>query len=389
VGFEFSQRLWSALGKNWLSAGRVQTPVLGWIIQREKEYRQKVYKVQIDLSQEGRKFLLELTFEEKDKAKAFFEGLEKVDIKVLGEREELRNPPPPYRTDTMLKDASDRYRFSLPKTMELSQSLFEWGFITYHRTDSVRVSDYGIALAGEYIKEEFGKEYFSPRVWGEGGAHECIRPTKALEPEELRSLWLSGQLGVDGFNKDHLLLYELIFKRFMASQIRPVKVKVMDVLIRAGDFEISRELVTDILEDGWNRILRFELQPHLSGELDVKDRKTLKVQPKAYLYTHGELVQEMKNRGIGRPSTYATIIAKLIERGYVIENKGFLIPTNLGKKVYEFLSAEEGIKKFLSEEWTKELEALMDLVEEGKEDYVKILRELYHQILAVKVEEKH
>jgi reverse gyrase len=115
VGFEFSQRLWSALGKNWLSAGRVQTPVLGWIIQREREYRQKVYKVQIDLSQEGRKFLLELTFEEKDKAKAFFESLEKVDIKVLGEREELRNPPPPYRTDTMLKDASDRYRFSSAK----------------------------------------------------------------------------------------------------------------------------------------------------------------------------------------------------------------------------------------------------------------------------------
>jgi reverse gyrase len=288
----------------------------------------------------------------------------------------------------MLKDASDRYRFSLPKTMGLAQSLFEWGFITYHRTDSVRVSDYGIALAGEYIKEEFGKEYFSPRVWGEGGAHECIRPTKALEPEELRSLWLSGQLGVDGFSKDHLLLYELIFKRFMASQMRPVKVKVIDVLIRVGDFEISRELITDILEDGWNRILRFELQPALSGELDVKDRKTLKVQPKAYLYTHGELVQEMKNRGIGRPSTYATIIAKLIERGYVIENKGFLIPTNLGKKVYEFLSAEDSIKKFLSEEWTKELEALMDLVEEGKEDYVKILRELYDQILAVKVEEK-
>jgi reverse gyrase len=175
----------------------------------------------------------------------------------------------------------------------------------------------------------------------------------------------------------------------MASQMRPVKVKVIDVLIRAGDFEISRELATDILEDGWNKILRFELQPPLSGELDVKDRKTLKVQPKAYLYTHGELVQEMKNRGIGRPSTYATIIAKLIERGYVIESKGFLIPTNLGKKVYEFLSAEDSIKKFLSEEWTKELEALMDLVEEGKEDYVKILMELYHQILAVKVEEKH
>ncbi len=387
IGFEFSQRLWSAFGKNWLSAGRVQTPVLGWIIQREKDYRKKVHKVFIDLSQEGRRFYLELTFEEKEEARAFFESLEKVSVKVLGERQELRHPPPPYRTDTMLKDASDRYRFSLPKTMELAQNLFEWGFITYHRTDSVRVSDYGIALAREYIKEEFGEEYFSPRVWGEGGAHECIRPTRILEPEELKSLWLSGQLGADGFTKDHLLLYELIFKRFMASQMRPVRVLTRDVLIRSGEFETCRELTTHILEEGWNRILKLELHPPLSEEIDVKERKNLKTQPKAYLYTHGELVQEMKSKGIGRPSTYATIITKLIERGYVVENKGFLIPTSLGKKVYEFLSTQESIKKFLSEEFTKELETLMDLVEEGKEDYLQILTDLYYKILAIETKE--
>ncbi|WP_448584710.1 reverse gyrase [Thermocrinis sp.] len=381
VGFEFSQKLWSAFGKNWLSAGRVQTPVLGWIIEREKEYRKKIYKVSVNLGEKDKKFVVEWIFENKQSAKGFFDSLEYVEIHPISEREELRYPPPPYRTDTMLKDASDRYRFSLPKTMELAQTLFELGFITYHRTDSVRVSDYGIALAKEYIKEEFGEDYFSPRVWGEGGAHECIRPTKMLEPEELRSMQVSGQ--VEGLTNQHLALYELIFKRFVASQMRPVKVKVKEVLIRAGDLEQKREILTEVLEDGWNRIFPLELSPSLEGKIYVKELKQFKKQPKVYLYTHGELVQEMKNRGIGRPSTYATIISKLIERGYVIEKKNFLIPTSLGKMVYEYLSKEENIKKFLSEQFTKELEELMDLVSEGKADYQKILKDLYQDIISV------
>jgi len=381
VGFEFSQMLWSAFGKNWLSAGRVQTPVLGWIIEREKEYRKKIYKVSVNLGEKDKKLTIEWTFENEQSVKEFFDSLEYVEIHTLSEREELRYPLPPYRTDTMLKDASDRYRFSLPKTMELAQTLFELGFITYHRTDSVRVSDYGIALAKEYIREEFGESYFSPRVWGEGGAHECIRPTKMLEPEELRSMQVSGQL--EGITNQHILLYELIFKRFVASQMRPVKVKVKEALIRAQGLEQKREIITEVLEDGWNRVLPLELSPSLEGKVYVKELKQLKKQPKAYLYTHGELVQEMKNKGIGRPSTYATIISKLIERGYVIEKKNFLIPTNLGKMVYEYLSKEENTKKFLSEQFTKELEELMDLVAEGKADYQKILIDLYQDIISI------
>jgi len=239
VGFEFSQMLWSAFGKNWLSAGRVQTPVLGWIVEREKEHRKKIYKVLVNLGEKDRRLVVEFSFEDKQSAKEFFDSLEYVEVHTLSEKEELRYPPPPYRTDTMLKDASDKYRFSLPKTMELAQTLFELGFITYHRTDSVRVSDYGIALAKEYIKEEFGEEYFNPRVWGEGGAHECIRPTKMLEPEELRSMQVSGQL--EGITNQHILLYELIFKRFVASQMKPVKVKVKEILIKAGNLEQKRK----------------------------------------------------------------------------------------------------------------------------------------------------
>ncbi len=378
VGFEFSKLLQNAFGKHWLSAGRVQTPVLGWIIRREREYRQKVYKVVVTLDDGGR-LRVDWSFENKEEANAFYSMLSQIRIELIEERQELRNPPPPFSTDTMLKSASDIYRWSLPRTMNLAQTLFELGYITYHRTDSTRVSDYGIGLAKEYISEEFGEEYFHARAWGEGGAHECIRPTKGIDPEELRALFLSGQ--AEGLSKEHILLYELIFRQFMASQMKPVKLRVYKLHILADGREKEIEVPVEVLEDGWNRLIPLEVYKPILGSVDVSERKKLLSQPKAYLYTHGELVQEMKRRGIGRPSTYASIVEKLIERGYVIENKGFLIPTKLGKEVYSYLQSREEVHEFLKEEFTRRLEELMDKVEEGKEDYADILKDLYRSII--------
>ncbi|WPM32091.1 reverse gyrase [Hydrogenobacter sp. T-2] len=378
VGFEFSKLLQKAFGKQWLSAGRVQTPVLGWIIQREREYRQKVYKIVVPLDDGGR-LRVDWSFESKEEAHTFYSMLSQIRVELIEERQELKNPPPPFSTDTMLKSASDVYRWSLPKTMSLAQTLFELGYITYHRTDSTRVSDYGIGLAKEYISEEFGEEYFHARVWGEGGAHECIRPTKGIDPEELRALFLSGQ--AEGLSKEHILLYELIFRQFMASQMKPVKLRVYKLHILADGREKEIEVPVEVLEDGWNRLIPLEVYKPILGSVDVSERKRLLSQPKAYLYTHGELVQEMKRRGIGRPSTYASIVEKLIERGYVIENKGFLIPTKLGKEVYSYLQSREEVHEFLKEEFTRRLEELMDKVEEGKEDYADILNDLYRSII--------
>ncbi|MCX8060380.1 MAG: reverse gyrase, partial [Aquificaceae bacterium] len=148
VGFEFSKFLQSAFGKSWLSAGRVQTPVLGWIIQRERENRQKVYRVSLAVDQEG-KLRTDWNFDSKEQAESFYKSLTQASVEPLEEKEELRNPPPPFSTDTMLKSASDLYRWSLPKTMSLAQPLFELGYITCHRTDSTRVSDHGIGVARE------------------------------------------------------------------------------------------------------------------------------------------------------------------------------------------------------------------------------------------------
>jgi reverse gyrase len=378
VGFEYSQLLQKAFGKSNLSAGRVQTPVLGWIIEREQLTKQKIYRVSIELQRGDRKFSLDVDFDNEAEAIEFFQKLDAIEVKVKEVKEEFRNPLPPYRTDTMLKDASDRFRFSLPKTMDLAQDLFELGYITYHRTDSTRVSDVGMGVAREFIEETFGKKFFHPRSWGEGGAHECIRPTKAIEVEDLRSLILSGQY--ETLSWDHLKLYELIFDRFIASQMKPVKVKVKVVEVKAINKSFEKVLITDVIENGWNMVVPLELHPDLEGRIDVRNVKKRKSLPKAYPFTHGELVFRMKERGIGRPSTYATIIAKLIERQYVVERRGYLFPTPMGKKVYHYLNNLERVKKFLSEEFTKVLEELMDKVEVGEKDYQEILFDLYREI---------
>jgi len=162
--------------------------------------------------------------------------------------------------------------------------------------------------------------------------------------------------------------------------MKPVKVKVKRVRVKALDREKEISLITEITEEGFNKVYEVELHPDLEGKIPVEDKKELKSVPRAYLYTQGALVEEMKRRKIGRPSTYATIISKLLERGYVIERNGFLIPTKLGKQVYEFLKNKEKIMPFVSEEFTRRLEELMDKVEEGKEDYMIILQELYKEV---------
>ncbi len=377
VGFEVSKILQTTFDKAWLSGGRVQIPVLGWVVEREREYRKKRHVVQITFR--GDRWLrLEFEFERKEEAKRFFDRLGKVEVEVVEEEVKELSPPPPFTTDTLLKEASDRFKFGVKKTMQIAQELFEKGLITYHRTDSVRVSDTGIGVAREFLKEEFGEDLFRARRWAQGGAHECIRPTKAMDSEELRSASLSGQFQELG--RDHVTLYDLIFRRFIASQMREARVKIKKVRVKALDLSKELELRTQVVEDGFNLLYPLELHPDLEGEVDVRSLKELRQVPMAYLFTQGSLVEEMKRRGIGRPSTYASTVEKLLDRGYIVERNGFLVPTKLGKEVYEFLRRQAKILPFVSEEFTRRLEELMDGIEEGREDYTNVLRSLYEDI---------
>ncbi|MDW8237887.1 MAG: reverse gyrase, partial [Aquificaceae bacterium] len=250
VGFEFSQKLQQAFSKGWLSAGRVQTPVLGWIVNREALYRKKLNRITAMLDN-GLK--LEWRFESESEAKSVLKALENAELKLLLTQKEERNPPPPLATHSLLKLASERFRWGAEKTMRIAQSLFEAGFITYHRTDSIRVSSLGISIAKELLLREYPEEVFRPRTWAEGGAHECIRPTRALDPEELRSMMLSTQ--VEGLSKEALSLYGLIFKHFLASQVKPAILEVQTWLLEAGDFEHQFSVVSKILDGGYSLIL--------------------------------------------------------------------------------------------------------------------------------------
>ncbi len=364
IGFVLSQKLWNVFGDRNLSAGRAQTPVLGWVIERFNEYKQKK-KIAIVRD-------LDLVLEVDEKAKTGKTKLE-LEIELLEEKEDEKTPLPPYTTDTMLRDANAILKIPAKEAMKLAQDLFESGLTTYHRTDSTRVSDVGLRIAKEFLGDDFfGREWFME------GAHECIRPTRPIPKDTLQRLIQEGVIQVEGITWRHLALYDLIFRRFMASQCRPYRVRVARYLIRYDGKEVEEERV--LSAEGravelykWCVWVKKELP---SGRIEVEAE--IRTVPKAPLFTQSDIVQLMKERGIGRPSTYATIVDRLFIRNYVIEKNGRVIPTKRGIEVYRYLASNYG--KFVSEERTRLLEEKMDAIERGELDYYKALHELYDEI---------
>ncbi len=379
-----------------LSAGRVQTPVLGWIIERYDEHRKSIktmYRVQLG---DGAKITLVLSEDDIGKVKPSDLKGRSVEIRVLEEKEEEVKAPPPFTTDSMLTEASRVLRLGAPEIMRLAQDLFEMGLITYHRTDSTRVSDTGIRIAREYLKEAFGDEgekLFAPRRWGEGGAHEAIRPTRPVDSDTLYKLVSEGELELPRpLTRMHYRLYDLIFRRFIASQMKNAVVRKQVVEVKLNGKSLTMERTIDIIEPSFLMIYRmigFE-EPLSEGVYRIVDVETER-RPTIPLYSQGDVVKLMKERGIGRPSTYATIIDKLLRRGYVIEKGKLkrLIPTTLGRSVYEYLNSK--FSELVSEERTRILEEKMDLVSEGKEEYTGVLNELYKEVKPIITEyiEKH
>ncbi len=373
VGFILSQRLWEAFQRRTLSAGRVQTPVLGWVIEREKERRQK--KARISFSLGG----FSLSFEELDldKAKEIFTRLEQAKIIISDAGEKTISSPPPYHTGPLLTDASQLLYLSVSQTMHLLQELFEKGIITYHRTDSMHVSEVGREVAKEYITAKFGEEVLQKRTWAKEGTHECIRPTRPLDEQEIRYMLATGTLELSN-PKQALRLYRLIFNRFMASQMKDAQVKVKELKLCLPEigWEKEWEIYTEVIEPGFSLLKPLKITP--LKEIIIKD-KELRLVPKAMPYTEGSLVEEMKQRGLGRPSTYAKIVSVLLERRYLISHKNYLFPTRLGKEVFTFL--DKHYHEYVNEEFTRQLEEKMDAVEENKLDYQQVLTALFKEVV--------
>ncbi len=366
-----------------LSAGRVQTPVLGWIIERYEAYNASKVRRWTLVLEGPKEWTLEVWEDELGitarRPKELL-GAE-VRVEIIEERVEERNPLPPFTTDTLLEEADKRLKLDASTTMKLAQDLFEMGFITYHRTDSTRVSDVGIQVAKEWISERFGEQEFVPRRWGEGGAHEAIRPTKPLDVNELIEMIEEGEIvTAKELTRRHLALYDLIFRRFMASQMRPAKVKVVKYRISLNGSYLEREAVAEVLEEGFLKVyeaIRPEEVPE-PGSYSVKEAKALK-RPKLTLPSQAEVIAMMKERGLGRPSTYAKIVSTLLERRYVMEvgRSRKLVPTRRGIGVYRYFTVvRKDFRPLVSEERTRQLERYMDEVAEGKRDYWQVIEEI-------------
>jgi len=282
----------------------------------------------------GQTFRMEM--EDLEVARNVYRELELARVYLSSPREEEKKPLPPYATDTLLEDAGDRLKLSAQETMRLLQNLFEVGLITYHRTDSIRVSEAGRYLVAKpYISEKFGEGFFYPRSWGEGGAHECIRPTRPIDPSNLRFMITAGLIELEEPDRA-VRLYDLIFKRFMASQMRPARVVTETLCVELPYYEWEEDVVTDVVEHGFDLMFPTFRLFEKKVPYDIKPVELREV-PRHPLFTQGALVQEMKSRGLGRPSTYAYIIQTLLDRGYIKEVKGKLIPTSMGIKVYRYL----------------------------------------------------
>ena len=387
IGFGLSQHLWHVFGKNWLGAGRVQTPVLGWLVERYKEWkRNQGYNIYIKLGERARlKVFTKSAHEAREIAEVVTKkGLLVKDVKTSAV---IINPPPPYTTETLLFDASRILGYPAQKTMRIAQELFEAGLITYHRTDSTHVSPTGQAVAKEYIGRVNPDDY-QPRSWGPQGHHEAIRPTKPIDAAELRKLIATGEIRVPiTMRESHYRLYDLIFRRFIASQARSAELVQATIIFLVPDIgeEMEAQYYIEARREGFHAYYPFpriygELRALGPGDKIVPKLVAVKRGSKITLYSHGEIVALMKARGIGRPSTYAKTIDTLERHGYVIESKfrKKLIPTKLGIEVYSYLSENYG--ELVSEERTRKLYEEIEKITRGEIEATTVIKELYLEL---------
>ncbi len=422
VGYSLSPLLWKKITRG-LSAGRVQSVAVMLIVRREDEIRKfksqeywsldALLRKQKDLPPEeaasnefkarlmkykGEK--VDVKSEEQAKGMVAEIELEKFIVRSIRRRDKKSYPRAPYTTSSLQQDAFNRLNFSVNKTMRIAQSLYEGmelgtegsvGLITYMRTDSVNVSNDAIEEAGKYILETFGEKYCPkkpPQYKSKKRAqeaHEAIRPTLPLRPPEEVVSYLS---------PDELKLYRLIWKRFISSRMENALFSVLTVLIDAGDY-VFRAGGSRVIFDGFLKVYRdmkgdedtdTNIPPLEEGELlDLKkmfpEQHFTKPPPR---YSDASLVKALEEKGIGRPSTYAPTIRTVITRNYIKRMAKTLRPTELGELVNGLLV--ENFPDIVDEEFTAKMEEELDNIEDGKVEWVTVLKKFY-QPFAKKLEE--
>ena len=396
VGYQISPLLWKKV-KRGLSAGRVQSVALRIIMDRENEIRNFVPEEYWDLS-----VLLNKLDSEVDIFAKFY-GNEKCKVNLVNEKqvkeivkaidgkryivqdviksEKKKNPPAPFTTSSLQQDASKKFGFPVKKTMMIAQRLYEAGYITYMRTDSIRISEDAANMANSYILKNFGSSYYMSRVFksksGAQDAHEAIRPTSLGNIDELN------------LDKDQLKLYTLIYNRFLASQMKPAIYDTVKLVINAADY-IFHANGSTIKFDGYMK-LYMETKEEVNEE-DESTRKLPEVKVNEELkqnkidfkqkfteppsrYTEASLVKVLEEKGIGRPSTYAPTISTILDRLYVEKENKHLVPTELGEVVNDIMVKH--FENIVDITFTAGMENKLDEISEGNIDYIEMLHEFY------------
>ena len=420
IGWKISPILWRSI-KPGLSAGRVQSVAVRLICEREAEIEafkpEEYWTLTATLTPTPKEHLFPAKLhkigtkkgeinnygfridEERAKELAADTKEQTYVVEKVQKRERKQRPVPPFITSTLQQEASRKLRFTAKRTMMIAQQLYEGltigdegsvGLITYIRTDSTRIAQDALTAVRKYIKTKYGSDYLPGRAIhykskkDAQDAHEAIRPTLQLRtPESIKSF----------LSKDQFRLYELIWMRFIACQMNPAIFDATTIDIKAGKYTF-RATGSVIKFDGFRRIY-MEGQDDVTNEgngdgdedvnlPDVKEGETLdlrKLDQKQHFtqppprYNEATLVKALEAKGIGRPSTYASILSTIQDRGYIEKEQRRLLPTDVGRLVNELLI--HGFPDIVDVEFTKEMEQKLDTIAEGKTAWVETLGEFY------------
>jgi DNA topoisomerase-1 len=412
VGFSLSPVLWRKL-PGARSAGRVQSVCLRLIVEREMEieaFRAREYwtvsatlatprgqTFEARLTVLGGKKLEKFDIATKEAAELAVQAVTSRELKVksVEAKPGSRNPAPPFMTSTLQQEASRKFGMGARATMSAAQRLYEAGLITYMRTDGIDMAPEAVMAAREEIKSRFGPSYLpsSPRMYKNKAknaqeAHECIRPTEmGRDPASLKIA-----------DADQRKLYDLIWKRTLASQMEAARLERTTVDVASADGQVELRATGQVmLFDGFLKIYE-------EGRDDVDDENGARlpqiaegeptekrgVTPEQHFtqppprYTEATLVKRMEELGIGRPSTYASIVTTIQERGYVTKDKGRLVPEDKGRLVTAFLV--NYFRKYLDYDFTSDLEEQLDDISAGARDWQEVLARFWRDFSAALAE---
>lgn len=411
VGYKLSPVLWKEMGNRKLSAGRVQSVALRMICEREEEIEafvpQEYWTIHTLFDKDGKTFEAELSkikgktveknIKNQEEAQKIVNYLSdassQFNVSKVTKKTIKRKPTAPFITSTMQRAASSKLGFGVSKTMQVAQKLYEGielengtpvGLITYMRTDSVRVSDDAQNMAHDFILQNYGEEYYpkEANIYAKGkqnvqDAHEAIRPAyPERTPESIKQY----------LDNDQYKLYKLIWEKFMASQMAPAEIANKTIEIESGDYTLKAG-TSKITFDGFLKLYNDDEEDEKENDAKIPDLdkgdkvECKKVEPKQHFtqppprYNEASLVKALEEYGIGRPSTYATIITVIQTRKYVEKKNKALFPTLLGRAVSKQLVAE--FADIMDYKFTAGMEAKLDEIADKKVEWVKVLNDFY------------